>query len=243
MNFFVGLFFAFIQPPQAPVLDLPEPSADMPVVLPALVELNVGRAAKIDAKALGPITWASYPGIRSHCDVFGFEKSVIFASDQAGVYWIGASCVNEGKASLPVWVMVKVGIPPPVPPVPPAPPEPPVPPIPPAPIPEAGLHVLIIYDQIATLGKEQQAILFTAQVRSYLNAKTPLGPDGKTREWRFWASSVNPAGDPSPVWAKAFARPRGKAPWIIISNGKTGFEGQLPASVSETMSLLQKYGG
>lgn len=32
-------------------------------------------------------------------------------------------------------------------------------------------------------------------------------------------------------------------PWLIISNGKTGWEGPVPHSVDDMLSLLQKYGG
>lgn len=237
------LAFALGQPPQAPFADLPEPSKENPVVFPASVEATPGRMIKIDGKSLGPVTVAYYPGIRDSADVYCFDKTIIFVAAREGVYWVGASTAVDGKASLPVWVMIKVGIPPPpVPPVPPAPPVPPVPPPSPAPIPVDGLRVLIVYDvaKLSTMTKEQQGVLFSTKVRNYLNSKTAVGPDNKTHEWRMWPSNVDATYE-TPMWKTAFARPRTQLPWITISNGKTGYEGPLPGTIDEALALIQRY--
>lgn len=243
------LYLAIAQPPQFPNKELPEPTKDVPVVFPESVEANVGRAVKIDGKSLGPITVSYYPGIRDSADVFSFDKSIIFVAAREGYYWVGASTCVDGKVSLPVWVMVKVGIPPPLPPGPippdPKPPVPPVPPPQPAPIPEIGLRVLIVYDPkvLAGAGKDLQSIIFGAAIREYLNTRTPLGADNQTHEWRIW-----PAGYTDdqlqyapPLWKAAYKRPRQSPPWIIISNGVTGFEGPLPTTVDATLELIKKY--
>lgn len=129
------------------------------------------------------------------------------------------------------------------PPTPPPPPDPPTPPDPP-PIPTTGLRVLIVYEsgELAKLPKGQLAVIYSKSVRDYLNGKCTVGPDGKTREWRMWDKDVDASGE-STHWQTALKRPRTSVPWILISDGKKGFEGALPASVDDTLALLKKYGG
>lgn len=138
-------------------------------------------------------------------------------------------------------------IPPPKPPTPPIPPEPvppkPVdPPSPPAPIPVAGLRVLIVYESadLPKMPPAQAAIIFGQQVRTWLLANCVVGPDGKTREVRMWDKDTATTGE-SKLWQDAFARPRQSVPWLIVSNGKTGFEGPLPANVDDFLALVKRY--
>lgn len=110
-----------------------------------------------------------------------------------------------------------------------------------------GLRCLIVYDPVDILPASQHSIIYGSQVRSYLNSKCPEGtaknPDGSLlREWRFYPADVNTNAE-SPVWHNAMARKRDKLPWILVGNGKTGFEGPLPNTVEETLELLKKYGG
>ncbi len=134
--------------------------------------------------------------------------------------------------------------PPPVPPGPEPPkPDPPTP-QPPSPIPAEGFRALIIYEsaELSKMPPVQRTILYSKTVHDYLNAKCALSPDGKKKEW--WI--VDKDTDMSNLakhWQDAMKRPRTQVPWIIISNGKTGFEGPLPLTVSETVQLLKKYGG
>jgi hypothetical protein len=124
----------------------------------------------------------------------------------------------------------------------PNPPNPPNPPQPPAPIAEAGFRVLIVYDPkaLATMPDAQKNVLYAGALRDYLNAKCVLGPDGKTKEWRVWANTVDPTAE-AKLWQDAFKRPKGTLPAILISNGKTGYEGPLPDTIDKTLELLKKY--
>ncbi len=120
----------------------------------------------------------------------------------------------------------------------------PGPPAPPAPIAGNGLRMLIVYDSAHAdkLTAGQQAAVYGKSTREYLNARTPLGSDGKTHEWRIWDKDVATDAEEK-VWQDAMKRPRASLPWFIVSNGKAGYEGPLPAGVDETMTILKKYGG
>jgi hypothetical protein len=137
----------------------------------------------------------------------------------------------------------------PIPPTPtptPGPPTPgPTPPTPtPAPIPAPGLHVLMVYEsgELSKLPPAQLSVLYAKSIRDYLQAKCPVGPDGKTKEWRIWDQNTDASGD-APVWRDAMKRPRTSVPWIIVSNGTSGYEGPLPASIDEALKLLKQFGG
>lgn len=124
--------------------------------------------------------------------------------------------------------------------VPPKPPDP----VDPAPIPVDGFRVLFVVEtsDASKLPKEQLAILTSGEVRGYLNSKCVSGPDGVTKEWRQWDQNVKTDGE-SKLWQDAMKRNRASLPWIVISDGKTGFEGPLPATIQATLALLRKFGG
>lgn len=140
-------------------------------------------------------------------------------------------------------------VPPPIPPTPDPKPPTPVPPTPtptptptPAPIPDAGLRVLITYETGAALPRGQQAILFGKAVREMLDAKCVAGP--KQPEYRIYDKDVKGVENDSQLWATAFKRTSGKpVPWLIISNGRTGYEGPLPKDAGEFLKLLEQYEG
>lgn len=121
-----------------------------------------------------------------------------------------------------------------------------------APIPAQGLHVLVVYESatLTRLPGTQQAVLFGKQIRDYLNTHCPLGPDNKTRQWRMWDKDVDATGEQQ-LWQNALKRANEKIanwqgtepalPWVIISNGQTGYEGPLPRTVEEMIRLLDQY--
>lgn len=133
----------------------------------------------------------------------------------------------------------------PVPPDPgPTPPKPvPPEPVPPAPIPAEGFRVLMVYERadLPKMPAKQVDILHSQQVADYLNKTCVLGPDGKMPEWRVWDQHAEPTTYPK-LWQDVIKRERKSIPWIVISTGKTGYEGPLPATIEETLTLLRSYG-
>jgi hypothetical protein len=163
-----------------------------------------------------------------------------------------------GVTPVPVPIPTPTPTPGPVPPTPgpipptptptptPGPPTPgPTPPSPsPAPIPGDGLRVLIVYETktLPSLPKGQISALYSATVRDYMNTHCARGPDGKTAEWRCWDADVDASGEPA-IWQDAMKRPRTLLPWVIISTGRTGYEGPLPATADDLIALLKRFGG
>ena len=131
----------------------------------------------------------------------------------------------------------------------PQPPPGPTPPTPnpdnPAPIPDTGFRVMILEDklQLSTLPEDQLAIRTSAEVRAYLNSHCVAEASG-VKAFRIW--DVNTVADADlKVWQDTLNKykQRRPLPWLIVSDGKTGFEGPLPKTITETMTLLKKYGG
>jgi hypothetical protein len=127
----------------------------------------------------------------------------------------------------------------PEPPGPGPTPQPPGPTPGPAPIPEAGFRALIIFESgdATKLPPAQQNILYGKAVREYLNAKCAAEPDG-TKAYRIYDQNIDASGE-SKIWQDAMKRPRQSVPWLIVSNGKAGFEGPLPATVDDFMKIIK----
>lgn len=124
--------------------------------------------------------------------------------------------------------------------VPPPPPTP-TPVDPPAPIAGDGLRVLVVYDDAAQLPPGQLSQLTDAAIRAYLQQHCAKAADGSP-EFRFFTAKTD-AAKQARNWRDAFARPRSSLPWLVVSNGKTGYEGPLPADRDATLTLLKKFGG
>lgn len=121
-------------------------------------------------------------------------------------------------------------------------PDPPKPdPTPPAPIPVAGFRVLIIEESAdrAKLPPSQLSVIFSEELAKYLNAKTVS--EGKYAGWGVFDKDIDTSKLPK-TFQDALARPRTSLPWLIVSNGKSGYEGPLPTTITETMAILKKYG-
>lgn len=119
----------------------------------------------------------------------------------------------------------------------------PVDPVDKPPFPAEQFTVLIVHETADKLPSAQKAIITSVLVREYLAKKCPNLSDGQTA-YRIWDWNTDPAAD-LPVFQEAWKAKttREKIPWILISDGKKGFSGPLPATVTETLNLLRKYGG
>jgi hypothetical protein len=173
----------------------------------------------------------------------------VFTSNVPGVFRVCAYNARGDMASLIATCVVTVEGPAPPPgPAPPGPTPGPTPPGPappgPAPIPGDGFRVLMVYESadLTKLPPDQLNVLYSQKVRDYLNTHCAKGPDGKTPEWRIWDANV-PTGAEAKAWQDAMNQKRDKLPWLIVSNGKTGFAGPLPPNTDATLRLLQQYGG
>jgi hypothetical protein len=217
---------------------------------------RIVRLEPANADADAAVVWDVYPE-----EAVSFDDrpdGVLAFTAPPGKYAVKLRTI-KGKSVLIARAVVFIGTPTPVPPTPtpgptpgptPTPTPTPVPPVPPgptppspAPIPAPGLHVLMVYEsgELSKLPPAQLSVLYAKSIRDYLQAKCPVGPDGKTKEWRVWDADTDASGD-APVWRDAMRRPRSSLPWIIVSNGTTGYEGPLPRSIDETLALLKKFG-
>lgn len=128
----------------------------------------------------------------------------------------------------------------PEPPKPPGPNPPGPDPLPP--IPGVGFRVLIVTEtkDLSTLPSAQVQAMTAKEVRDYLDSHTVK--EGNQPEYRIFDQNID-LSKASQVWKDAMARPRQALPWIVVTNGKTGFEGPLPANKDALMTLLKTYGG
>lgn len=119
-------------------------------------------------------------------------------------------------------------------------------PLEPSPFTAEGFRVLIVVESdpnaMRALPPAQINALYSAKAREYMNEKCVLGPDGRQREWRV-ADPDQDFSNESKVWQDAMKRPRKSLPWILIGDGKRGYEGEFPPNVDALMTLLRKYGG
>jgi hypothetical protein len=122
----------------------------------------------------------------------------------------------------------------------------PVDPIDVTPIDVPGNRMLIVYEsgERSKYPAEQSLILNSGVLAEYLDETCTKASDGHP-EWRIWDKDVKLSDVDGPlveqVWVDAMKLPRDSLPWLIVTNGTTGFSGALPQSEAETMQLLRKY--
>lgn len=109
-----------------------------------------------------------------------------------------------------------------------------IPPPEPAPIPVTSLHVLIIeeMDDRSRLPASQVGIFSSTTLRKWF-------VDDNV-QWRMFDDDVDQS-QLDAKWKAALARPRTSLPWIVASNGSKGYEGPLPKTEAEVITLLEKY--
>lgn len=174
-------------------------------------------------------------------------KTAVVSGNTPGKYRLQAFSAKGDVVAGPVICVITINgnVPPQPKPVDPTPPGPkPVDPSVVAPIPVDGFRVLIVCEtsETAKIPKEELAIMSSVKVSSYLNKKCVVGPDGRTKEFHIWDQNVK-TDDETKLWQDVMKRKRDSLPWIVISDGKKGYEGPLPGTVDATLKLLQTYGG
>lgn len=128
----------------------------------------------------------------------------------------------------------------PVPPGPDPKPDPKPDPVIPAPLPIAGVLMIEESDDRAKITKGQYNALFGATMRDYLIANVAK-EDGQPA-LRILDKDQATLGMAKHWQDAAKRRPANfTTPWLIISNGVTGWEGPMPANEEDTKALITKY--
>jgi hypothetical protein len=170
-------------------------------------------------------------------------KSLYEFAAPPGVYRVRVRAFKpDSETPLEAWKTITVQGATPTPGPTPGPTPTPTPPPAPPPIAGAGNRVLIVYETSDVLPAKQAAILTSGVLRDYLDATTAkdtANPNGAYRIWDKDTDLSHPSVSPS--WKAAMARPRASVPWIVLSDGTTGYEGPLPESVEATLELLKKH--
>lgn len=212
-------------------------------------ETKAKRDTIVDLQAAGDITRAAF--------IWDCDKEELVSAKSLGGRYLFAAPPGSYKIKLRV-VTIKDGVPQidearttvtigdevPPGPTPPGPTPPGPKPDDKAPIPAPGFRVLIIEESKdrSKLSPGQNAIIFGSKVRDYLKAKCIKDTENPDGAFRIWDPNTATDGE-SKLWIDALKRSRSSLPWVIISNGVAGYEGPLPDSVTEMLTLLQKYGG
>lgn len=97
-----------------------------------------------------------------------------------------------------------------------------------------GRHVLIVYEseEKPAYPSSQSLILDSADFKQFLSQRATDG-------WRILDKDANTEFMPE-VFQQWIKRDRSGIPWILVSNGQTGVEGELPATIDETKTLIGK---
>jgi hypothetical protein len=113
----------------------------------------------------------------------------------------------------------------------------------PGPVIPEPLRVIFIYESSDPLSREQNNILNSPAIRSYLTGH--CFKDGELPAWRFWDKDIDASKETTTwqaAWTAAKADPT-PLPKIVIFT-KTAMVGvPLPADEQATLALLKKYGG
>ena len=160
--------------------------------------------------------------------------------DRPGKYWVEVTAIDFAKNIYgKKTVVVEVGKSPAPGPTPPGPgPTPPPTPDGNAPIEGLGLRVLFVHESSQALPSELQEVFYGATVRSWLNVNA-IKVDG-VPDWRIVDPDTKYT-DPNHRFAKALARPRTSLPWLIVSNGSSGYEGPFPGDATTTLEFIKAF--
>lgn len=209
--------------------------------VPDSVKGDVGDFIKVPATTTGVVVrWVA---LDRGLAVFPVEllkdsKTAIVIAKTAGSYRVLAYTSDKDGPSDPAVCTVIVGD---IPPVPPGP-NPPVPPVPPTPV--GDNRCLIVYEsaELPRMPEKQQQILASNVVRSYLRGHTVKEPDATKNSWGIFDKDADLTGYSKELQAM-MSRPRKEVPWVVITSQKGLYEGPLPGSVDEFLTLAKKYLG
>ncbi len=108
--------------------------------------------------------------------------------------------------------------------------------------PLVGMRVLIVEETGAKYSPGVTTTLNSARsgdIDAWLDEHCAKEKTGATAN-HVWDKDLD-VSQQSRFWQNAMARKRDSLPWIIISNGRRGFEGPLPESPEALLELLKKY--
>lgn len=108
-----------------------------------------------------------------------------------------------------------------------------------------GLHVLIVEQSSVRkdLPAGQKEIITSATFADWLNSNCPADATG-TKGWRILEPTDGDKLTYEDQWLKdAMAVDRASVPWVVASNGHTGFSGPLPLTAAELLDKLKPLGG
>lgn len=161
----------------------------------------------------------------------------VYTVTKQGTHTIKAIVLAQNPLSWDETVFtITVGKPGPTPEPEPPTPNPPTPGE--APIEGEGFRVLFIAETGEQLPPAVEDSFYSKLITDYLNANCIKV--GDQPEFRRFDPDTQ-FTDPQHRFAKAMARPRTSLPWLIISNGKSGYEGPFPTTVEATLALLKQY--
>lgn len=223
----------------------PEPTPARPpyVALPDEIKGDVGAFVPVRPETNGKLVrFIAAPGLNVFpADMLRDQTQTVVSASAAGRYTLTAYTALGDEPSEPETCIISVGSAP----VPPSPgPGPGPTPVDPTvtPLPAEGLRVLIVSENEARseLSPQQAGAIFGTKLAAYLNANC-VKVGGKP-EWRILDPNA-PMENAGDVWVEAMKRPRAAHHWLLVSNGKAGWEGPLPKTYDEIVAIVERVKG
>lgn len=164
------------------------------------------------------------------------------ADTVAGKYRVAAIAFDPKKGIATKRLDVTIGKPAPDPDPDPDPDPKPPEPTPDLPIAGQGLRVMIVYeqDEAAKYPLTQSSQFTSLVLRQFLNEVCAKDSKGNSENRVLDQDAIDVPGT-STVWSAALKRKRDSLPWIVIANGKAGYEGPLPLTMQETRTLIERF--
>lgn len=224
-----------VRPPSAAAA---VPPTDAPALtLPSEVTGDAGEFITVAADTNGTVVrWHVIdPGLNLFpVDLLRDTRTAVVTSPREGRYrLLGYTAVGD-VPSAPSVVTVIVGDEPEPTPPRPDPDDDDVDPEPDdgPPFPADSLHVLIVYESadVNQLTDDQRAIIMGADVRGALDSAAP-------DRYRIYDQDAD-LTYVDQVWKDAMAVPRESLPWLVISDGETGYSGPLDMTAAEFRELI-----